>query len=667
MRRGCLVAFVILVSLWVLALPAAAPAATFTVDNKGNGGDAHPGNGRCSDAASHCTLRAAVEESNALAGADSVGFRPGLQNADKTIAVSASPIDISEQLTINGCNGRHYAKKPCVGVDLNGLHFGVLAPGVAVRGLALTDSGPVALDVASGSNRFQAQNDWFGLAIDGGEATNGTGIGLHANSATIGGNAREARNVFANAPAVHIESGDRNSIAGNFIGVKPGGTTPDGSTTTYAIRVEGVGGNPAVGNVIGGVPSKRRARTRACDGPCNLIDGASSSSPAAGIDLGGGLGTEPAQDTRVAANFIGLDATGKTAGPGFYNLTGIQGGDAQGTVIGGGDRARNVIAYQEYGVSDVSGSLRVKGNFIGLNSAGTARRTDPGTPGTGALVFSGPAGPAVVRGNRFAGDSDDGPLVLSGTPGGIAIGNRVGIGARGSDVGGGSYGIEINGGGSGWTVGGIHPRAANFVGNTADAAVAITGGDLNTVIGNVIGADLSGAGQSNDGAGILLTDGGGTVDGNRIGGDSNASENVISLTARDAIAMTGTGQGNVFARNAGQGNGAGPNDLFVDLGADGPDSPGSSNGGILAPQITIATSVKVRGTADPGTLVRVFLTKVPDGTNPNQIESFVASTTTKPNGVWVVKELALPTNFRVTASQTEATKGTSELSVAKTY
>jgi len=42
-------------------------AATFTVDNAGDAGDANPGNGSCATAGGVCTLRAAIEESNALA------------------------------------------------------------------------------------------------------------------------------------------------------------------------------------------------------------------------------------------------------------------------------------------------------------------------------------------------------------------------------------------------------------------------------------------------------------------------------------------------------------------------------------------------------------------------------------------------------------------------
>jgi CSLREA domain-containing protein len=60
-----------------LALPAAAGAASFTVNSTADAVDAAPGNGTCATAGGACTLRAAVQEANALAGADSITLPPG--------------------------------------------------------------------------------------------------------------------------------------------------------------------------------------------------------------------------------------------------------------------------------------------------------------------------------------------------------------------------------------------------------------------------------------------------------------------------------------------------------------------------------------------------------------------------------------------------------------
>ena len=57
----------------------AAPAqgASFTVDATHDAVDASPGDGVCADAGGACTLRAAVMETNALAGADEISLPPG--------------------------------------------------------------------------------------------------------------------------------------------------------------------------------------------------------------------------------------------------------------------------------------------------------------------------------------------------------------------------------------------------------------------------------------------------------------------------------------------------------------------------------------------------------------------------------------------------------------
>ncbi len=50
---------------------------TFTVNTTNDTDDATPGNGTCADAASHCSLRAAIEEANALSQTVTVNVPPG--------------------------------------------------------------------------------------------------------------------------------------------------------------------------------------------------------------------------------------------------------------------------------------------------------------------------------------------------------------------------------------------------------------------------------------------------------------------------------------------------------------------------------------------------------------------------------------------------------------
>lgn len=63
--------------LQVVTASAAEAAVSFDVDATSDAGDANPGNGVCATAAGVCTLRAAIEETNALPGMDTVNVPAG--------------------------------------------------------------------------------------------------------------------------------------------------------------------------------------------------------------------------------------------------------------------------------------------------------------------------------------------------------------------------------------------------------------------------------------------------------------------------------------------------------------------------------------------------------------------------------------------------------------
>src|SRR5262245_15914814 len=61
----------------LLALCSHAGAAPFSVNDTGEAPDAHPGDGVCDTGTGKCTLVAAMQEANALAGADIIKLPPG--------------------------------------------------------------------------------------------------------------------------------------------------------------------------------------------------------------------------------------------------------------------------------------------------------------------------------------------------------------------------------------------------------------------------------------------------------------------------------------------------------------------------------------------------------------------------------------------------------------
>ena len=86
--------------------PAVASAATFTVSSTSDRVDTVPGNGTCRTSAGTCTLRAAVQEANALAGADTIVLRsatypltlaPGLVDG-----AQHGDLDVTGPLTLAG-------------------------------------------------------------------------------------------------------------------------------------------------------------------------------------------------------------------------------------------------------------------------------------------------------------------------------------------------------------------------------------------------------------------------------------------------------------------------------------------------------------------------------------------------------------------------------------
>ncbi len=76
-------------------------AATFTVNSPSDVSDANPGNGICSTPGGVCTLRAAIEEANALAGADQIAL-PALPAPSAYLLTSAVQLTITDDLTITG-------------------------------------------------------------------------------------------------------------------------------------------------------------------------------------------------------------------------------------------------------------------------------------------------------------------------------------------------------------------------------------------------------------------------------------------------------------------------------------------------------------------------------------------------------------------------------------
>src|SRR5690242_12861066 len=76
-RSPSIVVVLLLVAGFALAFGPVAQAATFVVSTTSDSVDVLPGDGVCADATGACSLRAAVQEANALAGFDRIELPAG--------------------------------------------------------------------------------------------------------------------------------------------------------------------------------------------------------------------------------------------------------------------------------------------------------------------------------------------------------------------------------------------------------------------------------------------------------------------------------------------------------------------------------------------------------------------------------------------------------------
>jgi CSLREA domain-containing protein len=92
------IARLLLIGAFALSFAVAASAATFVVNSTADLHDVSPGNGVCLDSAGRCSLRAAIDETNSLAGADSITLPAGAY----TVTHTDDPFAPVGSLTING-------------------------------------------------------------------------------------------------------------------------------------------------------------------------------------------------------------------------------------------------------------------------------------------------------------------------------------------------------------------------------------------------------------------------------------------------------------------------------------------------------------------------------------------------------------------------------------
>jgi uncharacterized repeat protein (TIGR01451 family) len=289
-----------------------------------------------------------------------------------------------------------------------------------------------------------------------------TGLRISAGNSTVRG---LAINRFQTG--LILQAGGGNTIAGNYLGTDPTGTTALGNATDLDVR--------SPDNTIGGTAPADR----------NLIAGAS----AMGIRVNSIHNPGRASGAVIQGNFIGTDATGARALP---NLEGLRvEGELNASIGGTAPGARNLISGNTsdgIGLVTASGTV-IQGNFIGTDVTGATKL------GNGAYGVREDAG----RNNTIGGTGAGAGNVISGNGSGLSIdrttGDRVqgnfigtdfnGMIALGNTAGGVSF--ENDGDFSDITVGGTVAGSGNTIAfNTVAVGLA---SDPITILGNSIYAN----------------------------------------------------------------------------------------------------------------------------------------------------------------------------------
>ena len=271
------------------ALPAAAPAATFTVDSTSDAVDATPGNGTCSTAGNVCSLRAALQEANALSGADIVAVPAGtyqltISGSGEDLAATGD-LDITSPIAVQGASARLTTVSETTGDRTFQVVSGVA--GASLSGMTISGANTAAfgagvhnagtLTIAStairGNTSTAAGGGGGGIAnfpggvltvdrseISGNTAVNGGGIFNSSASATVlnstvSGNSSTLTSAgvrSANPGATLTVS--YSTIAGNTSGSNGNGISFGNTAATPTVSSTIISNN-ANGNCTGGVTS----------------------------------------------------------------------------------------------------------------------------------------------------------------------------------------------------------------------------------------------------------------------------------------------------------------------------------------------------------------------------------------------------------------------------
>lgn len=358
--------------------------------------------------------RECLNSGSAYGNSDRIHFNiPG--SGVRTLQLASSLPFITRRVTIDGLSqpgASCTAWPPTLLVEIDGqgeasaraITLAAGSDGSVVRGLSIGnvafsgDNFAAAIMIA-GSNGNRIECNYLGIRPDG-VTVNANRRGIDINSADdnvigtdgvqpalgrrnlISGNLFGGINTRGIAPS-------RNIIAGNYIGTDASGTAARGNPYGVQINAASNSPTPAVDNVVGynGVGSPEFAR--------NIISGNTS----AGIDM-----TVSVQRTRIAGNYIGLDAAGTSAVPNGIGISVGTNASVQNNLIGfPSDQplaaSGNVISGNSNIGVFINGFNGTDNTFIIGNLIGTLPNGAPGPANGSAGIRLAATTRALINGN----------------------------------------------------------------------------------------------------------------------------------------------------------------------------------------------------------------------------------------------------------------------------
>ena len=364
-------------ALGLLIWTASSAAVTFTVNTTTDTNDATPGDGLCADTGGACSLRAAIEETNALPGADIVKIPAGTYLLTLTgpgeDASATGDLDITDDLTLSGIDAASTV------IDGNNSDRVIHIPGAAT--------------VQISKVTIQGGNPPGGCT---GCTNNGGGILNHGNlrimDSTVSGNTSKLASGIDNWGSLSVEF----SVIDSNTGASYGGGIRNTAAASLNI-INSTISNHTVGEIGGGIANEGITTITN-----SIIRGNSTTG---NLRSGGGItnaigGTMTINDSTISANTA--TSNGKAGAISNGGILTIRRSTLSGNATSGGGNVAN------------SGTLTISNTTISGNSA---------TGDNGGILNEG--GTTTITNTTFSGNSGNTTADLCPAAGTINVTNTI--------------------------------------------------------------------------------------------------------------------------------------------------------------------------------------------------------------------------------------------------